>query len=467
MLAAAVRRVHDAGWRASNVDVTVVTQLPKIGPHREAMRTRLAGVLGVPAQDVFVKGKTNEGMGWIGRGEGLAVIAVATLVRADRTDRGARHATHGWSGSPRCPRRCCTWRILVAAFAENVFPPLPADTVVALGAFVAARGNGSALGAWTATMIGNIGGAMTMFALGTRHGNSRAHAAVSPVVPGRGVGARGPALSRTGDRRRSSISRFLPGLRALVPPVAGAIGMAPLRAASAMAIASGVWYGVICWLAFSAGANAEVAAGADCRPAAGLLAPSQRCDRGGRSSPRWCWRRRTPRHERRRRAVQGEARTRRCAFHAAHLRGCAHARGRRLAAHARCLPARRHPLRRLHARSAASRACAGITPAALREFVYHLKDLGLAGSSIRRNISALRTWFRILLAEGVVHARSHRAAGCAAALAHAARGAHGRRGHATARRAGPRRAARLSRSRDAGAGLWRRPARVRMDRRSR
>ncbi len=44
-----------------------------------------------------------------------------------------------------------------------------------------------------------------------------------------------------------------------------------------------------------------------------------------------------------------------------------------------------------------------ITPAALREFVYHLKDLGLAGSSIRRNISALRTWFRVLLAEGLVH----------------------------------------------------------------
>ena len=45
-----------------------------------------------------------------------------------------------------------------------------------------------------------------------------------------------------------------------------------------------------------------------------------------------------------------------------------------------------------------------ITPAALRAFVYHLKDLGLAGSSIRRNISALRTWFRVLLAEGLVHA---------------------------------------------------------------
>lgn len=45
-----------------------------------------------------------------------------------------------------------------------------------------------------------------------------------------------------------------------------------------------------------------------------------------------------------------------------------------------------------------------ITPAVLREFVYHLKDLGLAGSSIRRNISALRTWFRVMLAEGLVHA---------------------------------------------------------------
>lgn len=44
-----------------------------------------------------------------------------------------------------------------------------------------------------------------------------------------------------------------------------------------------------------------------------------------------------------------------------------------------------------------------ITPGVLREFVYHLKDLGLAGSSIRRNISALRTWFRVMIAEGLVH----------------------------------------------------------------
>jgi integrase/recombinase XerD len=47
-------------------------------------------------------------------------------------------------------------------------------------------------------------------------------------------------------------------------------------------------------------------------------------------------------------------------------------------------------------------SAAQLTPAVLREFVYHLKDLGLSGSSIRRNVSALRTWFRILLAEGAV-----------------------------------------------------------------
>ena len=82
MLGAAVERLRHAGWRVSNVDITVVTQLPKIGPQRTAMRERLASVLGVSFDDVFVKGKTNEGMGWIGRGEGLAVMAVATIVRS-------------------------------------------------------------------------------------------------------------------------------------------------------------------------------------------------------------------------------------------------------------------------------------------------------------------------------------------------------------------------------------------------
>jgi 2-C-methyl-D-erythritol 2,4-cyclodiphosphate synthase len=79
MLRAAVARVRERGWIVSNVDFTVVTERPKIGQHRDAMRAALAPALGVDVTMISAKGKTNEGVGWIGRGEGLAVIAVATL----------------------------------------------------------------------------------------------------------------------------------------------------------------------------------------------------------------------------------------------------------------------------------------------------------------------------------------------------------------------------------------------------
>ncbi len=82
MLEAAVARVHRNGWQVGNVDITVIAQRPKIGPHRSDIRERLAAALQVPVDAVSVKGKTNEGMGWIGREEGLAVLSVATLIRA-------------------------------------------------------------------------------------------------------------------------------------------------------------------------------------------------------------------------------------------------------------------------------------------------------------------------------------------------------------------------------------------------
>ena len=82
MLRSAVERVAALGLRVQQVDATVVAERPKIAPHREAMRSALAAALGVASECVSVKGKTNEGMGWVGRGEGIACIAVATLVRA-------------------------------------------------------------------------------------------------------------------------------------------------------------------------------------------------------------------------------------------------------------------------------------------------------------------------------------------------------------------------------------------------
>lgn len=84
MLRLAVARVRDAGWTPVQVDVTVIAETPKLGPHRPAIREKLAAALGLAPDDVMVKGKTNEGMGWIGHGEGLACIAVATLLRHPR-----------------------------------------------------------------------------------------------------------------------------------------------------------------------------------------------------------------------------------------------------------------------------------------------------------------------------------------------------------------------------------------------
>lgn len=82
MLKRASERVGATGWGTANVDVTVVAEHPRIGPYRSAIRDALADALGIDPDRVAVKGKSNEGMGWIGRGEGIACIAVATLTRA-------------------------------------------------------------------------------------------------------------------------------------------------------------------------------------------------------------------------------------------------------------------------------------------------------------------------------------------------------------------------------------------------
>lgn len=79
LLERAVELLGEAGFRPGNVDVSVVCESPRIGPHTVAMRARLAAALGLPTHAVSVKGTTNEGMGWVGRGEGIAALAVATV----------------------------------------------------------------------------------------------------------------------------------------------------------------------------------------------------------------------------------------------------------------------------------------------------------------------------------------------------------------------------------------------------
>jgi membrane protein DedA with SNARE-associated domain len=146
--------------------------------------------------------------------------------------------------------------LVLAAFAENIFPPLPADTVIALGAFVAARGSGTALGVWTATMLGNLGGAMAMYGLGHRYGLPWLLQRFPALFPS-GATDRVSARFKTQGLLAVIVSRLLPGVRAVVPPVAGAMGLGAVRALIAMSLASGAWYGLVCVLAFRAGANAD------------------------------------------------------------------------------------------------------------------------------------------------------------------------------------------------------------------
>ena len=72
--------VRDRGWQVGNVDSVVVAERPKLKPHIEAMRSRLAAVLGIPADRVGVKATTNEKLGPEGREEGISAYAVALLI---------------------------------------------------------------------------------------------------------------------------------------------------------------------------------------------------------------------------------------------------------------------------------------------------------------------------------------------------------------------------------------------------
>jgi 2-C-methyl-D-erythritol 2,4-cyclodiphosphate synthase len=79
LLTKATHAVRVGGWRVVNVDVTVICETPKIRPYAAEMCQRLADAMGIAGTQVSVKGKTNEGMGWIGAREGVAVHAVALI----------------------------------------------------------------------------------------------------------------------------------------------------------------------------------------------------------------------------------------------------------------------------------------------------------------------------------------------------------------------------------------------------
>ncbi|HEY4606999.1 MAG TPA: 2-C-methyl-D-erythritol 2,4-cyclodiphosphate synthase, partial [Acidimicrobiia bacterium] len=67
------------GWQVTHVDSTIVVEEIRISPHRESMRSKVGAALGIDASSVSVKATTTDGLGFIGRGEGLAAVAVVTV----------------------------------------------------------------------------------------------------------------------------------------------------------------------------------------------------------------------------------------------------------------------------------------------------------------------------------------------------------------------------------------------------
>ena len=128
---------------------------------------------------------------------------------------------------------------------ENVFPPVPADVAVALGGFLAQRGevNGPLLG--VLCWLANCGSAAWTYLLGRRHGTAFfAHGWRRKLLPPEAM----QALQKVYDRHGALgifVSRFLPGVRAAVTPFAGVAGLSPLRALLPAAGASAIWYGLL------------------------------------------------------------------------------------------------------------------------------------------------------------------------------------------------------------------------------
>jgi 2-C-methyl-D-erythritol 2,4-cyclodiphosphate synthase len=83
LLAQVVSSVRERGLRIVNMDCTLVMERPKLGPHRAAIREALADALGLTPQRVNVKASTGEGIGFVGRGEGVAALAVVSLQSGD------------------------------------------------------------------------------------------------------------------------------------------------------------------------------------------------------------------------------------------------------------------------------------------------------------------------------------------------------------------------------------------------
>lgn len=145
--------------------------------------------------------------------------------------------------------------LLILAALENVFPPVPADVAVALGAFVARRVGRSPAVLGGLCWIANTVSSAAMYFLGRTKGPAFFESSLGRrLVPPSVLGALRNAYERHGVFG-IFVSRFLPGVRSAVTPFAGVVGLSPLRALVPATTASGIWYTLIVLAASTLGLN--------------------------------------------------------------------------------------------------------------------------------------------------------------------------------------------------------------------
>ena len=164
----------------------------------------------------------------------------------------------GWLGD--LPLGSLYVTIAVLSAFENFFPPFPSDLVIAFGAFLADRAHGAAFTVFFLGWFGNVAGASITYALGRRFG-SKAFLRRLEKYAGPDAEQRIKKLHKRYGFGGLFVSRFLPGVRAIVPPFAGAMKLPAARVLLSVASASAVWFALITFLAFRAGENWDVVEG--------------------------------------------------------------------------------------------------------------------------------------------------------------------------------------------------------------
>ena len=150
----------------------------------------------------------------------------------------------------------------LGAALENLIPPVPADTFVLLGAFLAARGGADVWLVWAVTWSFNVGSALLVYWIGHRHGRTFFEHGLGRHILNEHQLTRMQRFYQRFGPLAIFFTRFLPGLRAVVPAFAGVSHQRFLPVAIPVAAASGLWYGALVWLGSTAGRNLEALLGA-------------------------------------------------------------------------------------------------------------------------------------------------------------------------------------------------------------